>query len=80
MSVEHDPVAVRHLQANLVMAVSFPRLGISLQASLFQIVGYRGLVAEVETLRREPYDFENPDHEEMLMKVRRNGLDYNTLL
>ncbi|XP_071029741.1 ELMO domain-containing protein 1-like [Oncorhynchus clarkii lewisi] len=46
-----------------------PQLGISLQASLFQIVGYRSLVAEVETLRREPYDFENPDHEEMLMKL-----------
>uniref|UniRef100_A0A673XPQ6 ELMO/CED-12 domain containing 1 n=1 Tax=Salmo trutta TaxID=8032 RepID=A0A673XPQ6_SALTR len=48
---------------------SMDLLGISLQASLFQIVGYRGLVAEVETLRREPYDFENPDHEEMLMKL-----------
>ncbi|XP_070305829.1 ELMO domain-containing protein 1-like [Salvelinus sp. IW2-2015] len=48
---------------------SNPQLSISLQASLFQIVGYRGLVAEVETLRREPYDFENPDHEEMLMKL-----------
>lgn len=24
---------------------------------------------EVEKLRREPYDCENPDHEEMLMKV-----------
>uniref|UniRef100_A0A8C7H2D6 ELMO/CED-12 domain containing 1 n=1 Tax=Oncorhynchus kisutch TaxID=8019 RepID=A0A8C7H2D6_ONCKI len=46
-----------------------PQLGISLQASLFQIVGYRSLVAEVEKLRREPYDCENPDHEEMLMKL-----------
>ncbi|CAB1316649.1 unnamed protein product [Coregonus sp. 'balchen'] len=46
-----------------------PQLGISLQASLFQIVGYRGLVAEVEKLRREPYDCENPDHEQMLMKL-----------
>lgn len=46
-----------------------PRLGISLQASLLQIVGYRSLVAEVEKLRREPYDCENPKHEDMLMKV-----------
>ncbi|KAB5548950.1 hypothetical protein PHYPO_G00061570 [Pangasianodon hypophthalmus] len=46
-----------------------PQLAISLQASLFQIVGYRNLVLEVEKLRREPYDCENPDHEEMLMKL-----------
>ncbi len=45
------------------------RLGISLQACLLQIVGYRNLVVEVEKLRREPYDCENPGHEEMLMKV-----------
>lgn len=52
------------------------RLGISLQASLFQIVGYRGLVAEVEKLRREPYDCENTDHEDMLLRVRRWGTGY----
>ncbi|KAM3868865.1 ELMO domain-containing protein 1 [Diretmus argenteus] len=46
-----------------------PQLSISLQASLFQIVGYRSLVAEVEKLRREPYDCENPNHEDMLMKL-----------
>uniref|UniRef100_A0A3Q1G893 ELMO/CED-12 domain containing 1 n=1 Tax=Acanthochromis polyacanthus TaxID=80966 RepID=A0A3Q1G893_9TELE len=46
-----------------------PQLGISLQASLLQIVGYRSLVAEVEKLRREPYDCENAEHEEMLMKL-----------
>uniref|UniRef100_A0A3P9KJ59 ELMO/CED-12 domain containing 1 n=1 Tax=Oryzias latipes TaxID=8090 RepID=A0A3P9KJ59_ORYLA len=46
-----------------------PQLGISLQASLLQIVGYRDLVAEVEKLRREPYDCENAEHEEMLMKL-----------
>lgn len=51
------------------VAVFSSRLAISLQASLFQIVGYRNLVLEVEKLRREPYDCENPDHEEMLMKV-----------
>ncbi|KAM6970525.1 ELMO domain-containing protein 1 isoform 1-T1 [Aplochiton taeniatus] len=45
------------------------QLAISLQASLFQIVGYRSLVAEVEKLRREPYDCENPDQEEMLMNL-----------
>uniref|UniRef100_A0A8C7WZU9 ELMO/CED-12 domain containing 1 n=1 Tax=Oryzias sinensis TaxID=183150 RepID=A0A8C7WZU9_9TELE len=45
------------------------RLGISLQASLLQIVGYRNLVAEVEKLRREPYDCDNAEHEEMLMKL-----------
>uniref|UniRef100_A0A8C7WZD0 ELMO/CED-12 domain containing 1 n=1 Tax=Oryzias sinensis TaxID=183150 RepID=A0A8C7WZD0_9TELE len=46
-----------------------PQLGISLQASLLQIVGYRNLVAEVEKLRREPYDCDNAEHEEMLMKL-----------
>lgn len=45
------------------------RLGVSLQACLLQIVGYRNLIAEVEKLRREPYDSENPQHEEMLLKV-----------
>ncbi|XP_059382286.1 ELMO domain-containing protein 1-like isoform X1 [Carassius carassius] len=46
-----------------------PQLGISLQACLHQIVGYRNLVVEVEKLRREPYDCENQAHEEMLMKL-----------
>ncbi|XP_043078074.1 ELMO domain-containing protein 1 isoform X3 [Puntigrus tetrazona] len=46
-----------------------PQLGISLQACLLQIVGYRNLVVEVEKLRREPYDCENSAHEEMLMKL-----------
>uniref|UniRef100_A0A3B4ZFD1 ELMO domain containing 1 n=1 Tax=Stegastes partitus TaxID=144197 RepID=A0A3B4ZFD1_9TELE len=46
-----------------------PQLGISLQASLLQIVGYRSLVAEVEKLRREPYDCDNSEHEEMLIKL-----------
>ncbi|KTG15172.1 hypothetical protein cypCar_00010590 [Cyprinus carpio] len=46
-----------------------PQLGISLQACLLQIVGYRNLVVEVEKLRREPYDCENRAHEEMLMKL-----------
>lgn len=46
------------------------RLGISLQACLLQIVGYRNLIADVEKLRREPYDSDNPQHEEMLLKVR----------
>lgn len=45
------------------------QLGISLQASLFQIIGYRRLVAEVEKLRREPYDSENLEHEDMLLKL-----------
>ncbi|NXY83855.1 ELMD1 protein, partial [Alcedo cyanopectus] len=45
------------------------RLGVSLQACLLQIVGYRNLIAEVEKLRREPYDAANPRHEEMLLKV-----------
>uniref|UniRef100_A0A3B3Y0R5 ELMO domain-containing protein n=1 Tax=Poecilia mexicana TaxID=48701 RepID=A0A3B3Y0R5_9TELE len=44
-------------------------LGVSLQASLLQIVGYRSLMAEVEKLRREPYDSENTEHESMLMKL-----------
>ncbi|XP_008582654.1 PREDICTED: ELMO domain-containing protein 1 isoform X4 [Galeopterus variegatus] len=46
-----------------------PQLGISLQACLLQIVGYRNLIAEVEKLRREPYDSDNPQHEEMLLKL-----------
>ncbi|XP_047235204.1 ELMO domain-containing protein 1 isoform X3 [Girardinichthys multiradiatus] len=46
-----------------------PQLGISLQASLLQIVGYRSLMAAVEKLRREPYDCENAEHENMLMKL-----------
>ncbi|MBZ3884268.1 ELMO domain-containing protein 1 [Sciurus carolinensis] len=46
-----------------------PQLGISLQACLLQIVGYRNLIADVEKLRREPYDSENPQHEEMLLKL-----------
>lgn len=46
-----------------------PRLGVSLQGSLLQTLGYRKLVADVEKLRREAYDCENPTHEEMLMKV-----------
>ncbi|KAJ0004108.1 hypothetical protein NQD34_010322 [Periophthalmus magnuspinnatus] len=46
-----------------------PQLGISLQASLLQIVGYRALLVEVEKLRREPYDCDNPKHEDMLLKL-----------
>uniref|UniRef100_A0A3B3URN3 ELMO/CED-12 domain containing 1 n=1 Tax=Poecilia latipinna TaxID=48699 RepID=A0A3B3URN3_9TELE len=46
-----------------------PQLSVSLQASLLQIVGYRSLMAEVEKLRREPYDSENTEHESMLMKL-----------
>uniref|UniRef100_A0A8C4V3A4 ELMO domain containing 1 n=1 Tax=Falco tinnunculus TaxID=100819 RepID=A0A8C4V3A4_FALTI len=46
-----------------------PQLAVSLQACLLQIVGYRNLIAEVEKLRREPYDSENPQHEEMLVKL-----------
>lgn len=46
-----------------------PQLGISLGASLLQIVGYRALLVQVEKLRREPYDCENQEHEEMLLKL-----------
>ncbi|KAJ8256779.1 hypothetical protein COCON_G00189310 [Conger conger] len=46
-----------------------PQLGVSLQASLLQIAGYRSLLGEVEKLRREPYDSENPEHEDMLLKL-----------
>lgn len=46
-----------------------PQLGISLQACLLQIVGYRNLIADVEKLRREPYDSDNPQHEEMLLQL-----------
>ncbi|KAG7265497.1 hypothetical protein CRUP_003586, partial [Coryphaenoides rupestris] len=46
-----------------------PQLGISLQSSLLQVVGYRSLVGEVEKLRREPYDCENAHHEALLMQL-----------
>ncbi|XP_042190084.1 ELMO domain-containing protein 1 isoform X2 [Callorhinchus milii] len=46
-----------------------PQFGISLQACLLQIIGYRQLMAEVERLRREQYDSENPQHEELLLKL-----------
>ncbi|XP_070607779.1 ELMO domain-containing protein 1 [Erythrolamprus reginae] len=46
-----------------------PQLSVSLQACLLQIVGYRNLIAEVEKLRREPYDSEEDQHEEMLLKL-----------
>lgn len=53
------------------------RLGISLQACLLQIVGYRNLIADVEKLRREPYDSDNPQHEEMLLKVSPSLMSVN---
>ncbi|XP_073469241.1 ELMO domain-containing protein 1 isoform X3 [Aquarana catesbeiana] len=46
-----------------------PQLAVSLQACLLQIVGYRNLTVEVEKLRREAYDSENSQHEDMLMKL-----------
>ncbi|XP_030055237.1 ELMO domain-containing protein 1 isoform X2 [Microcaecilia unicolor] len=46
-----------------------PQLGVSLQACLLQIVGYRNLVVEIEKLRRESFDSDNPEHEEMLFKL-----------
>ncbi|XP_072259253.1 ELMO domain-containing protein 1 isoform X3 [Pyxicephalus adspersus] len=46
-----------------------PQLAVSLQACLLQIAGYRHLTVEVEKLRREAYDSENPEHEEMLIKL-----------
>lgn len=56
-----------YLSSQLILL--YFRLGISLQACLLQIVGYRNLIADVEKLRREPYDSDNPQHEEMLLKV-----------
>ncbi|XP_062329618.1 ELMO domain-containing protein 1-like [Osmerus eperlanus] len=44
------------------------QLSVSLQACLFQVVGYRALLVEVETLRREHYDSDNPQHEDMLLR------------
>ncbi|XP_069496754.1 ELMO domain-containing protein 1 isoform X2 [Ambystoma mexicanum] len=46
-----------------------PQLGVSFQSCLLQIAGYRNLTVEIEKLRREPYDADNPDHEEMLLKL-----------
>uniref|UniRef100_A0A803K0G8 ELMO/CED-12 domain containing 1 n=1 Tax=Xenopus tropicalis TaxID=8364 RepID=A0A803K0G8_XENTR len=46
-----------------------PQLAVSLQACLLQIVGYRNLTVEIEKLRREAFDSEDPQHEEMLLKL-----------
>nr|XP_033804712.1 ELMO domain-containing protein 1 isoform X2 [Geotrypetes seraphini] len=46
-----------------------PQLGVSLQACLLQIVGYRNLIVEIEKLRRESFDSDNPEHEAMLLKL-----------
>lgn len=46
-----------------------PQLAVSLSSSLLQIVGYRGLLVTVERLRREAYDCENQEHEDMLLKL-----------
>lgn len=46
-----------------------PQLGVSFQACLLQIVGYRNLTVEIEKLRREQYDADNPEHEEMLLRL-----------
>ncbi|XP_073518298.1 ELMO domain-containing protein 1 isoform X1 [Phyllobates terribilis] len=46
-----------------------PQFSVSLQACLLQIVGYRNLTVEVEKLRREAYDSDNPEHEDMLVKL-----------
>lgn len=69
MCVHGSTVSWLHLIEVEYVALPTPRLGVSLQACLLQIVGYRNLIAEVEKLRREPYDSENPQHEEMLLKV-----------
>ncbi|CAH2225341.1 ELMO domain-containing 1 isoform X1 [Pelobates cultripes] len=46
-----------------------PQLSVSLQACLLQIVGYRNLTLEIERLRREAYDSDNNQHEDMLQKL-----------
>ncbi|EMP35898.1 ELMO domain-containing protein 1, partial [Chelonia mydas] len=64
------PGASRTMKIAIQCLGSSPtELGVSLQACLLQIVGYRNLIAEVEKLRREPYDSENPQHEEKLLKL-----------
>lgn len=67
-SNEQTPTACGFILPSHTVPLSF-RLGVSLQACLLQIVGYRNLIADVEKLRREPYDSDNPQHEEMLLKV-----------
>lgn len=69
MSVHGSAVSCLYMIELEYVAPPTLRLGVSLQACLLQIVGYRNLIAEVEKLRREPYDSENPQHEEMLLKV-----------
>lgn len=61
--------SLSHFSSCVSSIFKYFRLGISLQACLLQIVGYRNLIADVEKLRREPYDSDNPQHEEMLLQV-----------
>ena len=45
------------------------RFAVRLQYSLEQIVGYRHLMNEVESVRRIPYSTEDPAHEAKLLMV-----------
>ncbi|XP_072303135.1 ELMO domain-containing protein 1 isoform X2 [Eucyclogobius newberryi] len=72
LSVQHDRVekTIDDIMAlKKINPDTNPQLGISLQASLLQVVGYRALLVEVEKLRREAYDCENQEHEDTLLKL-----------
>ncbi|XP_041056161.1 ELMO domain-containing protein 2 isoform X2 [Carcharodon carcharias] len=48
-----------------------PKFKSDLQACLLQISGFKKLFAEVENLRKQPFDSSNKKHEDMLMKLWR---------
>lgn len=45
------------------------RFQINLRICLLQISGYKKLFLEVEDVRKQPYDSDNPEHEQQLMEV-----------
>jgi hypothetical protein len=57
---------IAHEQINLQM---FPKFKKQLSECLAQVVGYRQLVSEVESLRGTPYSSTNDEHERLLMQV-----------
>lgn len=46
-----------------------PRFKMNLHVCLLQITGYRKLFTSVEELRKEVYDSDKVQHEDMLLKV-----------
>ena len=46
------------------------RFGPTIRVCLQQIIGYKELLAEVEQLRKTPYDSSNKQHEDLLYQVQ----------